>query len=53
MAATLGLEATHLPKIAEALVSGPGLLIWLQFAECTGCTEAFLRSSSPLSTTCC
>jgi [NiFe] hydrogenase small subunit len=48
MAATLGLEATHLPRIAEALVSGPRPpFIWLQFAECTGCTEAFLRSSSP------
>ena len=48
MAATLGLEATHIPKIAEALTSGPRPpFIWLQFAECTGCTEAFLRSSSP------
>lgn len=48
MAATLGLEATYIPKIAEALVSGPRPpFIWLQFAECTGCTEAFLRSSSP------
>ena len=33
----------------RALVSGPRPpFIWLQFAECTGCTEAFLRSSSPL-----
>ncbi len=48
IAATLGLEATMLPKVAEALVSGPRPpFIWLQFAECTGCTEAFLRSSSP------
>ena len=48
MAATLGLEASYIPKIAEALVSGPRPpVIWLQFAECTGCTEAFLRSSSP------
>ncbi len=48
MAATLGLEATQIPKIAEALVSGPRPpFIWLQFAECTGCTESFLRSSSP------
>jgi len=48
MAATLGLEASYIPKIAEALVSGPRPpFIWLQFAECTGCTEAFLRSSSP------
>lgn len=48
MATALGLEATCIPKIAEALVSGPRPpFIWLQFAECTGCTEAFLRSSSP------
>jgi len=48
IAANLGLEATMLPKVAEALVSGPRPpFIWLQFAECTGCTEAFLRSSSP------
>ncbi len=48
IAATLGLEATMLPKVAEALVSGPRPpFIWLQFAECTGCTEAFLRASSP------
>jgi [NiFe] hydrogenase small subunit len=49
MAATLGLEATYLPKIAEALVSGPRPpFIWLQFAECTGCTESFLRASNPI-----
>jgi len=48
MAATLGLEASYIPKIAEAIVSGPRPpFIWLQFAECTGCTESFLRSSSP------
>ncbi len=48
MAATLGLEATYLPKIAEALTSGKRPpFIWLQFAECTGCTESFLRASSP------
>jgi len=48
MAATLGLETTVIPKIAEALVSGQRPpFIWLQFSECTGCTEAFLRSSSP------
>ncbi len=48
MAATLGLETTVIPKIAEALVSGQRPpFIWLQFSDCTGCTEAFLRSSSP------
>ncbi len=48
MAAALGLETTVIPKIAEALVSGQRPpFIWLQFSDCTGCTEAFLRSSSP------
>jgi [NiFe] hydrogenase small subunit len=48
MAATLGLEASFIPKIAEAIVSGQRPpVIWLQFSECTGCTEAFLRTSRP------
>ena len=48
MAATLGLEASYLPKIAEALTgSERPPVVWLQFAECTGCTEAFLRTSNP------
>jgi [NiFe] hydrogenase small subunit len=49
MAATLGLEHSMLPKIAEALTSGQRPpVVWLQFAECTGCTEALLRISNPL-----
>jgi [NiFe] hydrogenase small subunit len=48
MAATLGLEASYVPKIAAAL-AGPTRppVVWLQFGECTGCTEAFLRTSNP------
>ncbi len=48
MAATLGLEATHITKIAEALTGPRPPVVWLQFAECTGCTEALLRISNPL-----
>ncbi len=48
MAATLGLEASYIPKIADALTSpARPPVVWLQFGECTGCTEAFLRTSNP------
>lgn len=48
LAASLGLEASFIPKIAHALESGlRPPVIWLHFAECTGCTESFLRSASP------
>jgi len=48
VAGALSLDATFIPKIAEALTSGerPPVL-WLHFAECTGCTESLLRSSAP------
>jgi [NiFe] hydrogenase small subunit len=48
MAITLGLESTFIPKIARAIATAPRPpIVWLQFAECTGCTEAFLRTSDP------
>jgi NiFe hydrogenase small subunit HydA len=48
VAATLGLSATWLPKIAEAIVTQKRpSVVWLHFAECTGCTESFIRSSYP------
>lgn len=48
MAATLGLEASWVPRIAEALTGTERPpAVWLQFAECTGCTEALLRTSNP------
>jgi [NiFe] hydrogenase small subunit len=48
IAMTLGLSTTMVPKIVEALTSDnrPPVL-WLHFAECTGCSEAFLRSTDP------
>ena len=37
-----------IPKIVSALTSdGRPPVIWLHFAECTGCSEAFLRSTDP------
>ncbi len=45
---TMGLAPTFVPKIAEALTSpGRPPVIWLSFAECTGCFEGVLRSSYP------
>lgn len=48
MATTLGLAPTMAPKIAEAVTAKKRPpVIWLHFAECTGCSEAFLRSTYP------
>jgi [NiFe] hydrogenase small subunit len=48
VAATLGLEASFIPRIAQALEEGQRPpIVWLHFAGCTACTEAFLRSSDP------
>jgi [NiFe] hydrogenase small subunit len=48
VAGAMGLGPAFGPKILEALASDnrPPTL-WLHFAECTGCTEAVLRSSAP------
>ena len=52
MAATLALPSLHLHAIAKALATAPRLpVIWLEFQDCTGDTESFLRASprsSPL-----
>ena len=46
--ATLGLGPTMIPKVAEALTAKKRpSVIWLHFAECTGCSEAFLRTTYP------
>lgn len=46
---TLGLSPAFLPRVAEVLAA-PRLrppLIYLQFGECAGCSEALLRSPYP------
>jgi hydrogenase small subunit len=44
----LGLEATVIPTIAEALQSQPKVpLVWLEFQDCAGNTESFLRAAKP------
>ncbi len=48
MAATLALPFSFTPTIAEAAeLANRVPVIWLNFAECTGCSESFLRSTTP------
>ena len=48
VSATIGLAPSFAPRIAEALASPQRPpVVWLSFAECTGCTEALLRTSYP------
>ena len=49
LTATMGLSASFVPRVAEvfaAPVQRPPL-IWLHFGECTGCSEALLRTQYP------
>ena len=49
MAAALGLEATVVPQIVEALETKPRIpVLWLHGLECTCCSESFIRSSHPI-----
>lgn len=44
----LGLAPSMIPKVAEAMTAKQRpTVIWLHFAECTGCSEAFLRTTYP------
>jgi hydrogenase small subunit len=44
----LGLEAAFVPRIAEALQQKRKLpLVWLEFQDCAGNTESFLRAAKP------
>jgi hydrogenase small subunit len=48
MSATLALPAHYAGRIARALVTNPRPpLVWLEFQDCTGDTESFLRASQP------
>jgi len=48
VAGALGMGPAFGPKIYEALAASPRpSVLWLHFAECTGCTEAALRTSAP------
>lgn len=48
MAGTLALPRTAVDKIAAALEAPARTpVIWLEFQDCAGCTESFLRASRP------
>jgi [NiFe] hydrogenase small subunit len=49
LTATMGLSSSFVPKVAEVFAAPAQRppVIWLNFAECTGCTEATLRSMYP------
>jgi len=48
MAATLALPESYVPAIAKALTAAKRpVLVWLEFQDCAGCTESFLRASNP------
>jgi quinone-reactive Ni/Fe-hydrogenase small subunit len=48
MTTLLALPATFTPLVAEAAQLADRLpVIWLQMAECTGCSESLLRADSP------
>ena len=48
MTATLALPAHYTSRVAKALLAAPRPpLVWLEFQDCTGDTESFLRASQP------
>ncbi len=48
IAATLALPARYTGRIAQALLTNPRPpLVWLEFQDCTGDSESFLRASQP------
>jgi [NiFe] hydrogenase small subunit len=49
LTATMGLSASFVPKVAEVFAAPAQRppVVWLHFAECTGCSEAILRSQYP------
>ena len=49
LTATLGLSSSFVPKVAEVFAAPAQRppLIWLHFGECTGCSEALLRTQYP------
>ncbi len=49
ISAALGLEATMIPRVVEAMETKPRIpVIWLHGLECTCCSESFIRSAHPV-----
>ena len=49
LTATMGLSSSFVPQVAEVFAAPKQRppVIWLHFAECTGCSESVLRSMYP------
>ena len=50
LTALMGLEASAIPRVAEALenlASGNAPLLWLQGLSCSGCSVSLLNSEAP------
>jgi len=49
LTATMGLSSSMVPKVAEVFAAPKERppIIWLNFGECTGCSEAMLRTMYP------
>jgi [NiFe] hydrogenase small subunit len=49
LTATMGLSSTFIPQVAEVFAAPKQrpTVVWLHFAECTGCSEATLRTMYP------
>ncbi len=47
VAITIGLGPTGMVSVARALTGPKPIVVWLNFSECTGCSESLLRMSSP------
>jgi len=49
LTATMGLSSSFVPKVAEVFAAPKQRppVVWLHFGECTGCSEAALRSIYP------
>jgi hydrogenase small subunit len=48
LAAALGLDYTQQDKVVKAMETNSRVpVVWLQFQDCTGCSESFIRSTHP------
>jgi [NiFe] hydrogenase small subunit len=49
LTATMGLSSSFVPKVAEVFAAPAQRppVVWLHFAECTGCSESLLRTMYP------
>ena len=48
LTATMGLSYSQSEQVVKAMETAPRVpVIWLQFQDCTGCSESFIRSTHP------